>query len=414
MKKSLMNNLGLKLLAFLFALLLWLIVVNIDNPITDATFDGIPVTVEHPEIITQDQKSYQIIENTDKISVTVYAKRSELEKIKAEDIVATADMKELYLESQVPIQIEIPGFDIDSASANPRNLQVKIESNKSNTFPISVTTTGKVRDGYVLGGVQADPERINVNGPESVIDSISRVVAEVDITGLSHDTTLDASVVYYDSDNSEINPEQIGNNLGTTGVKVHVTLYQTASIPVEVDTSGITAASGYSVADVTWTPEEIQIAGEQSVLEGIEKISIPADAVEAQDISQRTERTIDITSYLPEGTRLVDESGNNVLVTIRVEKDGTKSFDLPVGSITVNNLDENLTLNYGEGEDLEIHVRGPQEVLDGLDISEIKASIDLKDYKKAGEYELGVDIPLPDGCSLESQIKIKITLEEKE
>ena len=45
MKKSLMNNLGLKLLAFLFALLLWLIVVNIDNPITDATFDGIPVTV---------------------------------------------------------------------------------------------------------------------------------------------------------------------------------------------------------------------------------------------------------------------------------------------------------------------------------------------------------------------------------
>ncbi len=168
------------------------------------------------------------------------------------------------------------------------------------------------------------------------------------------------------------------------------------------------------MADVTWTPEEIQIAGEQSVLEGIEKISIPADAVEAQDISQRTERTIDITSYLPEGTRLVDESGNNVLVTIRVEKDGTKSFDLPVGSITVNNLDENLTLNYGEGEDLEIHVRGPQEVLDGLDISEIKASIDLKDYKKAGEYELGVDIPLPDGCSLESQIKIKITLEEKE
>ena len=80
----------------------------------------------------------------------------------------------------------------------------------------------------------------------------------------------------------------------------------------------------------------------------------------------------------------------------------------------MNNLDENLTLNYGEGEDLEIHVRGPQEVLDGLDISEIKASIDLKDYKKAGEYELGVDIPLPDGCSLESQIKIKITLEEKE
>lgn len=414
MKERMMNNLGLKLLAFLFALLLWLIVVNIDNPITNETFDNIPVTVEHAEIITQDQKSYQIIEDTDKISVTVYAKRSELEKIKAEDIVATADMKELYLESQVPIEIEIPGYDIDSASANPRNLQVKIENNKSNTFPINVTTKGTVRDGYVLGSVKADPERVNLNGPESVIDSINRVVAEVEITGLSHDAVLDASVVYYDDDNNEINPEQLGNNLGTTGVKVQVSLYQTKSIPVEVETDGITAAEGYSLADITWTPEEIDIAGEESILNQISSISIPSDAIDAREIAQRTEKTIDITPYLPEGTRLVDESGNNILVTMRVEKDGTKNFDLPVGSITVNNLADNLTLNYGEGEDLEIHIRGPQEVLDELEAGEIKASIDLKEYKKAGEYNVTVNIPLPAGCSLESQLKIKVTLEEKE
>lgn len=413
MKKRLMNNLGLKLLAFLFALLLWLIVVNIDNPIINATFEDIPVVVEHPEIITQDQKSYQITEDTDKISVTVYAKRSELEKIKAEDIVATADLKELYLESQVPIQVAIPGFDIESASANPRNLQVKIESNKSNTFPISVTTTGTVRDGYVLGSVQADPERINVNGPESVIDSIGRVVAEVDVTGLSRDTTLDARVVYYDLENSEINPEQIGNNLGTTGVKVHVSLYQTESVPVEVDISGVTAAKGYSVAEVTWTPEEILIAGEQSVLDQVGKIFIPSDAVELEDVSSKTEQTLDITPYLPEGIKLADEAGNNLLLTVRVEKDGTKGFGLPVGSIIVNNLDDKLTLSYGENEDLEVHVRGPLEVLSSLDIKGIKASIDLKEYKKAGEYEVGVEIPLPDGCSLENQIKIKIMLEEK-
>ena len=35
MKERLMNNIGLKILAFLIAGLLWLTVVNIDNPITD-------------------------------------------------------------------------------------------------------------------------------------------------------------------------------------------------------------------------------------------------------------------------------------------------------------------------------------------------------------------------------------------
>ena len=34
MKTSLMNNLGLKILAFLAAGLLWLMVVNIDDPVT--------------------------------------------------------------------------------------------------------------------------------------------------------------------------------------------------------------------------------------------------------------------------------------------------------------------------------------------------------------------------------------------
>ena len=34
MKKGLMNNWGLKILSFLLAVMLWLIVVNIDDPVT--------------------------------------------------------------------------------------------------------------------------------------------------------------------------------------------------------------------------------------------------------------------------------------------------------------------------------------------------------------------------------------------
>lgn len=218
MKKSLTNNIGLKLLAFIFAFMLWLLVVNIDDPVGSKTFENIPVTIEHSEVVTQDQRSYQVLDGTDTVSVSVSATRSVLEKISAENIVATADMRELYLESQIPIEITIPGYEFESATASPRNVQVKIEQNKSDTFPITVTTTGTVRDGYVLGTVQADPERVTVNGPESVIDQISKVVAEVNVSGLSSDSSIDATLTYYDADNNEISAEQLANNLGTTGV----------------------------------------------------------------------------------------------------------------------------------------------------------------------------------------------------
>ena len=417
MKKSLTNNIGLKLLAFIFAFMLWLLVVNIDDPVGSKTFENIPVTIEHSEVVTQDQRSYQVLDGTDTVSVSVSATRSVLEKISAENIVATADMRELYLESQIPIEITIPGYEFESATASPRNVQVKIEQNKRDTFPITVTTTGTVRDGYVLGTVQADPERVTVNGPESVIDQISKVVAEVNVSGLSSDSSIDATLTYYDADNNEISAEQLANNLGTTGVKVNVTLYHTARIPVTVDTSGVTAADGYTISEVSWTPEEIQLAGEEDVLEALKEIRIPADAIDITSISQRTEKTVDITPYLPEETRLVDENGNNILVTARVAKEGTKSFDIPVGSITVNNLDDDLTISgYGSGDDLEVHIGGPQAQLDSLELGDLTVSIDLKSCTKAGEYEVPVTITLPSDasdCSVETSVTVKVTLEQR-
>lgn len=107
MQKRITKNLTLKILAFLIAVFLWLIVVNIDDPVDDKTFSNIPVQVTHEEVITDNNNTYQIVDNTQEVNVTVTAQRSVLDKIKAEDIQATADMKELTLRTQVPIEITI-------------------------------------------------------------------------------------------------------------------------------------------------------------------------------------------------------------------------------------------------------------------------------------------------------------------
>lgn len=412
MKKSLMNNIGLKLLAFLFAFLLWLIVVNVDDPVTDETFTGIVVTVEHEEVITEDNQTYQIVDDTQTVDVTVNARRSVLNRIKSEDIIATADMKELYLESQIPVDIQIPGYDYESAVSNPRNLQVKIEENASKTFPITPATVGTVRDGYVLGELRADPEKVTINGPQSVIEQINRVIAEVNVSGLSQDTVLDSELAFYDADNNVIAQSLLANNLGNIGVSVRVKLLHTKRIPIKIDTSSVTAASGYSVAGIDWTPQEILVAGEEDILEDINTIYVPAFALDENLVTKKIEKTIDISEYLPEDVKLVEEAGNNIVVTITVEKDGTKSFSLPVGSITVKNLNEKFKMSYGGTDDLEIHIRGPQEILDAISIEKM-TSIDLADLTEAGEYQVPVKIELPQDCSLEGTVAVDVVLEEK-
>lgn len=88
------------------------------------------MTVTHPEIVTNPGNTYQILDDSRTVSVTVKAKRSILNKIKTDDIRATADMKNLDVRTRslIPIDISIPSYaGRFEATANPINLRVSIE-----------------------------------------------------------------------------------------------------------------------------------------------------------------------------------------------------------------------------------------------------------------------------------------------
>lgn len=413
MRKRLTVNFGLKILAFFIALFMWLIVVNIDDPVTDKTYTGIPVQVINEEVVTSANRTYQIVDDTQEVSVTVTAQRSVLNDVKAEDIVAIADMKEMSLGTQIPIEVKIEGYKYDSAVSNPRNLQIQIDDEAKNNFPITPTTLGTVREGYVIGELKANPEKVTIRGPKTVIDSINRVVAEVDVSGLSSDTEVEARLVLYDANNNVIDQSLLANNLGKEGLSVDVKLHQIKSVKVELDTSMVTAADGYKISEISVEPQEVRISGSKSALARVTEISVPASALTAVNLTQRTERSIDISQYLPEDVSLVDENADNVVVTIAVEKPGAKNFEVSTSSITVNNLDSNLELSYGSVVDLEIQIKGPDATLNTFSIAK-KVSIDLKDYTTPGTYTVPVSVELPSGCSLVNEVSVEVILEEKQ
>ena len=411
MEKRLMNNIGLKILAFLVAFILWILVVNIDDPVTHKTFSDIPVSVINEEVLAKAQQpqTYQIVDNTQAVDVTVTAKRKTLSKIKERDIIAVADIKELTLDTQIPIDITINGFEerYDNAQANPRNLQIKLEDEETKRFPIVPTTTGTVRDGFVLGDIQAMPEKVSIRGPKSVIAEISRVEASVSVSGLSKDAILDSELVLYDSNNNIIDQNLLSNNLGTEGVGVSVQILNTKSIPLEFDTSRIEAARGYEFTGITYEPQTIQISGEREEMSNISSLRVPASALDVSDIREKTEKVIDVSEYLPDNIRLADENAGSVVVTISVEKDGTKSYDITVGSIMINNLSEELTMSYATADVLELQVRGPKEALDSLSLEQA-ISIDLQNYTADGTYDVPVSVKLPDDCFLEKNVKMRV------
>ena len=266
MREALTKNWGFKVLALGFSFLLWLAVVNVQDPVMTKTFTGVPVTVVHPEIITNRGNTYQVVEGTETVSVVVKAKRSDMEKLRADSIVATADMKNLDTKSGtlIPIDVTITASVRNSyeAYATPGNIQIQIEANKTKSFPITVNTSGNLKDGYVLGEAKANPEKIEISGPESVVTSIDKVVASVQLNGESEDTELEARLEIYDANGKSIAMTTLEDNLNGETVKVSITVQQKKNVAVYFDTSGIQVADGYVLEDVSAEPETIEVVGE--------------------------------------------------------------------------------------------------------------------------------------------------------
>ena len=59
---------------------------------------------------------------------------------------------------------------------------------------------------------------------------------------------------------------------------------------------------------------------------------------------------MDITQYLPEGIKLVDENANTILITVMIEKEGSRIIEFPVEGIQVNNLKDKYELTFESDE----------------------------------------------------------------
>lgn len=411
MKERLTNNAGLKIISVIFAMLLWLVVVNISDPTITKTFNGIPINVQDTDVITNKGKTYDRIDDSKTANVTVTAKRSDIESIKASDIHATASMKNLMEGYLIPIDITIDGYEgvYQSAEVSPVNIQVSIEDTASNKFPITVVTDGDVQDGFIIGSTTAKPSAVTISGARSVINSISRVVVKADVSSLSEDETINGELLVYDKDGNIIDQTQLNTNLGSGGAKVKVDLYSTKEVDLEFNTAG-SPAFGYVCSDVNCEPQTAVIAGEEDIIEDIDKIIIPSKALNISGADSSIEQTIDISEYLPDGIILYDETTKNVAVSVVIERLGTKTISIPSGSIIINNVPDKMRASFKTGDDVELNFAGTREALDSLTEDKISASVDLANYTKEGTYNVPVKVEMPDGCSLSKSVKLEIVL----
>lgn len=429
MKKRITDNLGLKILALMCAVVLWFIVVSLNDPVIYNRFSDIPVKIINADAVTSQGKVYEVLDGTDTIDVTVYAKRSIIESIGRENIVAVADMQELTFMDTVSIKLSTNKNNdkLDSIKSNIENLKVQIENMQKIQMVVETATIGEPAEGYMIGEVRTDQNLVQLSGPESVISLVNKAVVEVGIDGITTDIKTEAPLRLYDADGNLIEDGSIAASVNK--FSVGVSILQTKTVPINLNVTG-TPAVGYELTGKTeYSPETVRIAGKASILKNVVSIEIPQEVLDVTGLTSNLATSINVKQYLPDGVSLADSTfSGKISVTIAVEKEVEAPFEMPKGNIAILNVPADMEAEIiGENDNLQVQLTGLTQYLNTLQGAQLTGMVDLntlitnteqqgenENKLQAGNYSMEVTLSLPEGVRVKQPLLVNISLKEKE
>ena len=414
MKDKIFGNLFWKLLSLGLAFLLWLVVMNVINPSSNQSVSGVKVSLENIAYVESMGMTCRLADSSDEVSVTVRGRRRTVERLRAADITAIADMRQIIDISStpvlVPVTVSVPGISSENISVTPRNIEVVLEEIGSKDFVINpVVTAGTLPSvGYQVGTLSVSPEKVNVRGPESVISKIDKINAEVNVSGIAVDKDLTASIHIIDRNGEElpaVERDALKFDKDMTTVMVHVQLDEVLEdVPVSAEVWG-SPAEGYQVGNVTVTPSVIGVAGTPEAVSrfanegGTLMITQDSEKVDVSGRNADFDVSVNITDFLPEGLKLEDGFTSQVVVSVEILPNRSRAYTFSSQNIRKKNLGEDLSAAFSVKE-IRIVVRASDKRLDALTADQIEASVDLAGMEEGTYSDVPVEITLPSGYQL--------------
>ena len=422
MKKNMINKFTLKVLSLIIAILIWLLVRNVDDPIVVRTFYEIPVSIENASYLAENLEIPLLVDGKDTVKVRVKGARSVVSKLKKEDIKAVADMTQIISKDTTPIMVpvEVTGTGISDSdiTVRPRNIQVDIEKQKSVEKTIAVSTGDTQPDkDYEIGNLKANPEKVTISGPETIINKIDKVVALIDVTGRKESNIeIKSQLKIYDKNLDELSPKQLEylniKEISDNTIRIQAQFWKVKqSVKIKAEYSG-EPKRGYEVDSINLVPDTISVAGTDEALKKLEQegntLEIPGKYIDVTDKAGDFEQNIDLSELLPEDLKLVRDLNSSVIATVKILPYNSRDYEVSVTQIEADNKAEDLDLVF-QDEQITIRAKAKEQDLDSLSAANIQVQIDLSGYGE-GEYEVPVTVTLPGGYELVESIKVKVKL----
>ena len=393
-------DLGRASFALGLSVFLFLFVLNETNPETTRTTDfSIPVQVVNPPpgLVVMDQPP--------PVQLRVRAPLEVFNRVRPGSFVALADASGSRAGlNRLTVLAHSTDTDVRNVEALPGQVELQLEEVQERSVPVHVNTIGQVPSGYLLGSPRAEPARVNVSGPASVVQRAVEAVVDVSVERVT--VTINGAYTprIVDARSNEIHDLTVR----TTAVNVEVPITQQAKfkeVGVRPKIQG-RPAPGYFLEPVEVDPPTVTLVGDPSALEG-------ASYAETApvDVTGLTSTVVRRLALAPPPNTLLLQQGQTVDVTVRVSP-LTISQTLRVVPSVVN-LPGDLALAR-QIDPVEVTVAGPAPTLSNLTARDFRVSLDLGGLSP-GHHQVEPKVQnLPSGMTVERLEPKSVAVEVRE
>lgn len=297
MKNFLSKDSVLKVISFIVAVLIWIYIIIVVDPLVDVTVRDIPVRYANRSMLADQELC--VLESSDNIvELKIKGSRKKIANIDNKNVYATVDLGNITKTGRysLPVNISIPYEYSEIVSKKPYNIDVTIDKLVREERNIDIKAEGDTANGYIAGKPTSDVTTAEVEGPASVVSGIKSIGATFNYDGRAADIKETVKVYALDSSGKHIEDKI---KLSVDEIEIECPVYKVKTVPVTVDFGGDVNTDEYKI---TVQPPNLSVYADNDTLAQLTEIK-----TEPVDFNVLKEKgTVTSGIAVPEGVYLRD------------------------------------------------------------------------------------------------------------
>lgn len=389
-----------QLVCLLLSLGLWIYVTNIENPIKSYELSRVPVEIKNSDSLKD--AGLALSPNQDfYVNLKIEGNSQDLFSIDKSDFTISVDLSEFVLkngENKVAVNIEEAPSTVKIKNSTGLTITVNTEEYATKEVPVKSKIDVISKSSYYVATPIFNPENIIVSGPESLVNRVTKVIAEGEESNAVKTIVKNYIITPVDENDKEVTGVQLSQKWAEATIEIN----EGKTVPIKINTTG-TLPSGLKLKSITSNTTQVGITGPQSILNSITEIG--TEVINLSEIKDTT--NIEVALGIPEGI-LIHNGENSIVVNITVEKPQTKEFTIDYSMIGAQS---GITV-VPDTNKVTIKVSGFEEALASLTEANFTAELDVSEYAEAGEFTKSPTVNLVgvDNVTIDSVSEVKLTV----